>query len=189
MQDKDEVKKKRKKPLGKYYMCWNVELQCRVRTFIPDRAPTPKPFRLLLLLRSAFSPLFPQIFTNRRLLYDFFLAPKLLSSGTKGDVAALALTCKAFKSLQRRKSKKEVHFDITERSELLYPARFIASLSTPKSGSVLTTLHIGVCGLDSAELCFELGDVFTQGLPVLRELTLYGISALFSVGLGGDRAE
>jgi hypothetical protein len=65
-------------------------------------------------------------------------------------------------------------FSSTQRSKLLYPARFIAALAARGSASVLTTLRFGAWALSSAELCYELGDVLTQGLPVLRELKIEG---------------
>lgn len=158
---------KRKKPAG---------------TYRGSLAPKPKVFRLP---RSAFSPLFLQIFTNSSLLEDLFLAPYLLSSsfgGIGGDLGALALTCKAFAPLLHRGST-EVFLTWYQTCSLLkYPARFIASLAIPGSAAILTTLHLFNGGLCTAELCYELGDVLTQGLPVLREIK-FGKS--HEVGLGG----
>lgn len=99
MEEDEEDTKKRKKPAGTYRVRWNAELQRRVRTFIPDPASSPKR-KTSQLPPSAFSPLFPQIFTNPRLLHDLFLEPQLLSYGDRGgDLLSLALTCKAFAPL------------------------------------------------------------------------------------------
>lgn len=172
----DEGTKKRKKPAGAYRWHWDDELQRSVHTFTRDPAP-PLKRKTFQLPRSAFSPLFPQIFNNSRLLHDLFFAPGFLlapgsiCSGSDGDLAALARTCKAFAPL-RHKGTAEVYLGYFLISTLKYPARFIAGLASPGSASVLTTLHVVDHALYSAELWYELGDVFTQGLPVLRELQL-----------------
>jgi len=101
----DEGHKKRKKPAGTYQWRWDCELQGYAKHVIPD-PPLPPKVKTLRLTRSAFSPLFPQIFTNYRLLHDLFLAPQLLSSSANGgDLLPLAFTCKAFKSLLPRGKK------------------------------------------------------------------------------------
>lgn len=177
MEEDDEDTKKRKKPAGTYHVRWNAELQRRVRTFIPDPASSPKR-KTSQLPRSAFSPLFPQMLTNPRLLHDLFLEPQFLSYGdTGGDLLSLALTCKAFAPLLPQ-GEDTVVFTRSQRLKFLYPARFIASLAAPNSASILTTLHLNDWGLSSAELCYELGDVFTQGLPVLRELKIQRVQSV-----------
>jgi len=153
VQEDGENNKKRKRPAG-------TDLR-RL-----DDHPETKTLRLS---RSALSLLFPQIFTNPRLLHDLFLAPMLLASGQGGDLGALALTCKAFAPL-RHEGTTKVDLGLFQMDTLKYPTRFIAALASPGSASVLTTLHVFDHILSSAELCYELGDVFAQGLPVLREL-------------------
>ena len=170
IQADDEDTKKRKKPAGTYRWRYDYTLGSHVRIFTPYPDP-PRKFKAFRPQCSAFSPLFLKIFNNPRLLHDLFLEPQLLSASTKeGDLLSLALTCKAFAPLLP-KGEATVILDLGHK--LKFPTRFIISLALPQCASVLTTLHLlDEDAMTTPEVCYELGDVFAQGLPVLRELAI-----------------
>jgi len=172
VQADDGHTKKRKKPAGRYQYRWDPVLRQHSYVFIPDPAPASK-VKAFRPPCSAFSPLFIQIFTNPRLLHDLFLEPQLLSASAKaGDLLSLALTCKAFAPLLP-KGEATVILDRGQWASLKFPTRFVISLALPQCASVLTTLHLlDQDAMTSPEVCYELGDVFAKGLPVLRELVV-----------------